>query len=108
MISDLASSEVNSSLNIVFMGTPDFSIKPLEALVNSDHHIVAIFSQPPRRSGRGMKKNKTPVHSFADKEKFQSIRPKILKVLTTLILLKILIRTLLLFQHMDYYCQEKF
>ena len=43
MISDLASSEVNSSLNIVFMGTPDFSIKPLEALVNSDHHIVAIF-----------------------------------------------------------------
>ena len=46
MISDLASSEVNSSLNIVFMGTPDFSIKPLEALVNSDHHIVAIFSQP--------------------------------------------------------------
>jgi len=76
MISDLASSEVNSSLNIVFMGTPDFSIKPLEALVNSDHHIVAIFSQPPRRSGRGMKKNKTPVHSFADKKQIPVYTPK--------------------------------
>ena len=65
MISNFASSEINSSLDIVFMGTPDFSIKPLEALVDSDHNIVAIFSQPPRRSGRGMKKNKTPVHSLS-------------------------------------------
>jgi methionyl-tRNA formyltransferase len=94
MISDLASSEVNSSLNIVFMGTPDFSIKPLEALVNSDHHIVAIFSQPPRRSGRGMKKIKHQYTALLIRNKFQSIRLKILKVLTTLILLKILIQTL--------------
>ena len=50
MKSNFASSEINSSLDIVFMGTPDFSIKPLEALVDSDHNIVAIFSQPPRRS----------------------------------------------------------
>lgn len=76
MISNFASSEINSSLDIVFMGTPDFSIKPLEALVESDHNIVAIFSQPPRRSGRGMKKNKTPVHSFADKKKIPVYTPK--------------------------------
>jgi methionyl-tRNA formyltransferase len=55
------------------MGTPDFSIKPLKALLGSTHNITAIYSQPPRKSGRGMKENKTPVHVFGGRRENSSI-----------------------------------
>ena len=59
-MNSLISSKTNSPLKIIFMGTPDFSIKPLKALLGSTNNIIAIYSQPPRKSGRGMKENKTP------------------------------------------------
>lgn len=49
------------------MGTPDFSVPVLSALVSHDHEIVAAYSQPPRRSGRGMGERKSPVHQAAEK-----------------------------------------
>lgn len=49
---------------IVFMGTPDFAVPSLRALHQS-HDVVAVYSQPPRRSGRGMKTNPSPVHQCA-------------------------------------------
>ena len=52
-------------MRIVFMGTPDFSVPVLDALVEAGHEIVAVYSQPPRPAGRGRKDRPTPVHARA-------------------------------------------
>lgn len=75
-MNSLISSKTNSPLKIIFMGTPDFSIKPLKALLGSTNNIIAIYSQPPRKSGRGMKENKTPVHAFGEGEKIPVYTPQ--------------------------------
>ena len=54
-----------SPLKIVFMGTPNFSVNPLKALIESKHSLEAVYTQPPRKSGRGMKQNNSPVHNLA-------------------------------------------
>ncbi|MET4665097.1 methionyl-tRNA formyltransferase [Sphingomonas sp. PvP056] len=53
-------------MRIIFMGTPDFSVPILQALVDAGHDVVASYSQPPRRSGRGKALTPTPVHARAD------------------------------------------
>jgi len=53
------------ALRLIFMGTPDFSVKVLESLIEAGHDICAVYSQPPRKSGRGMKLSPSPVHAFA-------------------------------------------
>ncbi len=53
-------------MKVVFMGTPEFSVAPLQALVDAGHEIVCVYTQPPRRAGRGKKERPTPVHSAAD------------------------------------------
>ena len=55
----------SSPLKVVIMGTPVFSIKPLQELINSRHSVEAIYTQPHRKSGRGMKKNNSPIHNLA-------------------------------------------
>lgn len=52
-------------LRLIFMGTPDFSVAALQALLHAGHEVVAVYSQPPRKSGRGQKLTPTPVHAFA-------------------------------------------
>ncbi|WP_420568560.1 methionyl-tRNA formyltransferase [Thalassovita sp.] len=52
-------------MRVVFMGTPEFSVPVLEALVEAGHEIAAVYCQPPRRSGRGKKERPTPVHARA-------------------------------------------
>ena len=75
-MNDLIFSKTNSPLKIIFMGTPNFSIEPLKALLGSAHKIIAIYSQPPRKSGRGMKENKTPVHTFGEDAKIPVYTPQ--------------------------------
>lgn len=53
------------ALKIVFMGTPDFSVPALKAIVEAGHEVVAVYSQPPRPAGRGMAEKMTPVHAAA-------------------------------------------
>lgn len=53
-------------LDIVFMGTPDFSVPVLDALVAAGHRVVAVYSQPPRPAGRGLAELKSPVHHRAE------------------------------------------
>lgn len=53
-------------LDIVFMGTPDFSVPVLDALVTAGHRVVAVYSQPPRPAGRGLAELKSPVHRRAE------------------------------------------
>lgn len=52
-------------MRIAFMGTPDFSVTALKALINAGHDIAAVYSQPPRRAGRGKKERPSPVHQYA-------------------------------------------
>ncbi len=53
------------SLKIIFAGTPAFAAVALEALVHSDHQVVAVYTQPDRPSGRGLKVTPSPVKESA-------------------------------------------
>ena len=56
------------ALKIIFMGTPDFSVPILEALHKSEHEIIQVYTQPPKKN-RGQKISVTPIHNFAYKNK---------------------------------------
>lgn len=53
-------------MNIVFMGTPEFAVPSLAEIVASGHTVLRVYTQPPRRAGRGKQLTKSPVHQFAD------------------------------------------
>jgi methionyl-tRNA formyltransferase len=53
-------------MRIVFMGSPDFAVPSLDALVAGGHDVIAVYSQPPRPAGRGKGERKTAVHERAD------------------------------------------
>jgi methionyl-tRNA formyltransferase len=53
------------ALNIVFAGTPDFAAGHLQALINSRHNVVGVYSQPDRPAGRGKKLQPSPVKQVA-------------------------------------------
>ena len=53
-------------MRIVFMGTPDFSVAALDALMEAGHEIAAVYTQPPRPAGRGQKPRPSPVQSRAE------------------------------------------
>jgi methionyl-tRNA formyltransferase len=53
-------------MRIIYMGTPDFAVPALEALVKAGHIIVAVYSQPPRPAGRGKALSPSPVHQRAE------------------------------------------
>ena len=48
------------------MGTPDFSVPALDALLAAGHDIAAVYTQPPRPAGRGQKERPSPVHLRAE------------------------------------------
>ncbi|MGQ0485992.1 MAG: methionyl-tRNA formyltransferase [Hyphomicrobiales bacterium] len=52
-------------MRLVFMGTPDFAVATLKALIAADHQIAAVYSQPPRPAGRGMPERVSPVQAYA-------------------------------------------
>ncbi|OJI93229.1 methionyl-tRNA formyltransferase [Planktotalea frisia] len=52
-------------MRVIFMGTPDFSVPVLDALIAAGHEIAAVYCQPPRPAGRGKKERPTPVHARA-------------------------------------------
>ncbi|MEQ8746558.1 methionyl-tRNA formyltransferase [Pyruvatibacter sp.] len=53
------------TLRLAFMGTPDFSVPALAELLAAGHDVVAVYTQPPRKAGRGMAQTPSPVHAFA-------------------------------------------
>lgn len=54
------------SLKVVFMGTPDFAVPSLSEILSSGYEVICVYTQPPRRSGRGQSVTKSPVHQFAE------------------------------------------
>ena len=53
-------------LRLIFMGSPDFSVPVLDALIGVGHEIVSVYSQPPRPAGRGQKPKLSTVHASAE------------------------------------------
>lgn len=68
------------SLRIVFMGTPEFSVPVMTALIGQGYDIIAVYSQPPRPAGRrGLELTKSPVHEKAEEFGIPVFTPKSLK-----------------------------
>jgi len=53
-------------MRIAFMGTPDFAVPTLDALAEAGHDIAAVYTQPPRRAGRGKALSPSPVQRQAE------------------------------------------
>ncbi|MFQ6547202.1 methionyl-tRNA formyltransferase [Aestuariibius sp. 2305UL40-4] len=53
-------------MKVVFMGTPEFSVAALEAIVGAGHDVVCVYTQPPRPAGRGKKARPSPVKARAE------------------------------------------
>lgn len=66
-------------MRVIFMGTPEFSVPVLDALVAAGHEIAAVYCQPPRPAGRGKKERPTPVHARALELGFEVRHPVSLK-----------------------------
>ena len=63
-------------LKIVFMGTPEFSVPTLEALIKNKFDILSVYTQPPAKSNRGQKINVSPIEEFSKKNKLNFRNPK--------------------------------
>ena len=63
------------SLNIVFMGTPEFSVPTLDLLNKNKLNVVRVYTQPPSKSKRGQKVNPTPIERFCIKNKINLRNP---------------------------------
>lgn len=68
-----------ASYNIIFAGTPHFSVAALEALIHSPHKVVAVYTQPDRPSGRGRKLTPSPVKQKALEHHLSVYQPLSLK-----------------------------
>ena len=67
------------SLRIVFAGTPDFSVPPMKALLDSPHEVAAVYTQPDRPAGRGRKLTPSPVKLVAQEHGIPVFQPKSLR-----------------------------
>lgn len=66
-------------MKIIFMGTPDFAVPCLEKLIHSKHEIVAVFTQPDKKKGRGYTLTAPPVKELALNHGIQVFQPESLK-----------------------------
>ena len=62
-------------MKIIFMGTPEFSTGALQKLIDSEHEVIAVYSQPPRPKGRGQQVQKSPVHLLAEENNIPVFTP---------------------------------
>lgn len=70
---------MHSALRIVFAGTPEFAKVSLQALLESDHKLVAVYTQPDRPAGRGRKLTASPVKQLAVQHEIPVYQPASLK-----------------------------
>lgn len=67
-------------MKIIFAGTPDFSVAPLQALIDSHHEVIGVYTQPDRPSGRGRKLTASPVKQLAERVGIPVFQPKNFKL----------------------------
>ncbi|HVJ50970.1 MAG TPA: methionyl-tRNA formyltransferase [Aliidongia sp.] len=68
-----------AKLRLAFMGTPDFAVPILEALVAAGHELAAVYTQPPRPTGRGHRTQPSPVQARAEALGIPAFHPTSLK-----------------------------
>lgn len=66
-------------MNVIFAGTPAFSVPPLQALLDSEHTVVAAYTQPDRPAGRGRKLQASPVKQLAQSRGIPVCQPPSLR-----------------------------
>ena len=66
-------------MRIVFMGSPEFAVPSLNALVEAGFDVLAAYAQPPRPAGRGKADRKTPVHERAEQLGIEVRTPRTLR-----------------------------
>jgi len=66
-------------LKIIYAGTPEFAVPALELLVQSEHEVLAVYTQPDRPAGRGQKLTQSPVKSCALRHDIPVLQPQSLK-----------------------------
>ena len=64
---------------IVFMGTPEFAVASLDALIKAGHNIVGVITAPDKPAGRGMKMNESAVKKYALEHSLNILQPEKLK-----------------------------
>jgi methionyl-tRNA formyltransferase len=52
-------------MRLIFMGTPDFAVPTLAALIEAGHEIAAVYTRAPKQAGRGLADRPSPIHRFA-------------------------------------------
>lgn len=70
---------MSPTLNIVFMGTPDFALATLKALVEADYNIVGVVTAPDKPAGRGQKLQESAVKQYAQSQQLKVLQPINLK-----------------------------
>jgi len=70
---------MTAPLKIIFAGTPEFAATALSALLNSEHQVVAVYTQPDRPAGRGRKLQPSPVKILAQAHGVEVRQPEKLK-----------------------------
>jgi hypothetical protein len=71
--------EKGSPLRIVFMGTPEFAVASLHALVSAGYSIVGVITAPDKPGGRGMKLQESAVKKYATEKGLYILQPEKLK-----------------------------
>ncbi len=66
-------------MRIIFMGTPDFALPTFKKLLESQHEIVAVYTQKPKSAGRGMEVKLSAVHDLAEKFHLDVFTPDTLR-----------------------------
>jgi methionyl-tRNA formyltransferase len=66
-------------MRVIFMGSPDFAVPSLEALVESGREVVCVYTQPPRPAGRGKGERETAVHKRAEQLGIEVRTPRTLR-----------------------------
>ena len=77
--STFAGMKTDKALRIIFMGTPEFAVASLDALVNAGFNIVGVITAPDKPAGRGMKLTESAVKKYAAEKGLHTLQPEKLK-----------------------------
>ncbi|RYE26043.1 MAG: methionyl-tRNA formyltransferase, partial [Sphingobacteriaceae bacterium] len=66
-------------MRIIFMGTPEFAVASLDALVKAGMNVVAVVTAPDKPSGRGQQLSQSAVKQYADQHQIKTLQPEKLK-----------------------------
>ena len=64
------------ALKIIFMGTPDFAVPILQSIKISEHKIICVYTQTPKKKNRGQKTGSTPIHEFSEQNNLNLRHPE--------------------------------